>query len=94
MVESAADRAAFVADFGEPVSIGGQSRMAIVDMEYFDTGLGMAGQETFNPFVTLPIESLPPGTVEGTAIIARAANYTAQNIRPDGTGFVTIDLIQ
>jgi hypothetical protein len=83
----------FINDFGESVTIAGQTVTAIVDVEYFESNLGLVGQEATQPQLTLPTATIPSGTVEGTTVVIRTVPYKVRNIQPDGTGMSTIMLI-
>jgi hypothetical protein len=98
-VESAADRAAFLADFGVPVdwTVGATTTSDILVL--FDNGAVPAesleglGVITKRATITLPEADMPSGAGGESDVIAiGAATYRPKNPMPDGTGFMVVTL--
>lgn len=97
-VETAADRAVFVADFGEPVvwtraGVPQPAFLAIFDRPTVSIEFeGAAG--TFNRVATLscPEVSLPAGVTENDPVAVGGEAFRCAAIRPDGTGWCVVDL--
>lgn len=96
MVETAADRAAFVADFGQvatytvvgdlPVSITG-----ILDAAFLapaeNMGTGLASREGA---LLVRSAELPDDASPGDAVSVAGAAYVVREIQPDGTGMTVL----
>lgn len=86
-VESAADRKAMLADFGEPACSGSLEILVIVDDEYVETN-GMAG--------TRPVATCDANdacTIErGDDLVIRQALHRVVDIEQDGTGWLRLIL--
>lgn len=86
-VETADDRAAMLADFGEVVTVDGANVTAIIDREYIES-LDVQGYRPVLYVRTVDIT----GADEGDAVVAGGVNYTVAVIQNDGTGMSQIVL--
>ncbi len=99
--ETAADRDAFVADFGDEVTWTRDGNpqppfLAIVDrptvvVEHAPETAGTLARATT---LSCPEASLPPGASEDdpVSVVGIAEVFACGNIRPDGTGWCVVDL--
>lgn len=101
-VETAADRAAFIADFGIAVSwkVGAAAPVAVAAL--FDSGtIVQDGQESVGWLnrrgtLTLPTATLPSGAgAETDVLVIDGATYQPKAMKPDGQGMtvVTLELV-
>jgi hypothetical protein len=96
-IESAADRAVFLTDFGEAVTFtpsGGSKRAikGIFDHEY--TAVDAGGGVPFamqQPRLTCRTADVP-GVADGDIFVVNSVSYVARIIMPDGTGMTEIML--
>ena len=96
-VESAADLAAFF-DMGEfAVQVSWQSAAgsaqlpAIFDAEHLAvSGLGEVAVSSAAPQIVCRAADLPADAAQGDTVTVDAATYAVRDIRPDGTGVVTV----
>lgn len=86
-VETASDRAAFVADFGVSVT-GSATFTAIFDHQYLDS-LDIVGEK---PVLTAAYVSPVTTLSYGDAITVEGTNYTVIRVEHDGTGWALIIL--
>lgn len=96
-VESADDRAAFVADFGVAVTWAGAGETFLGIFErpsIMVEGLAEATIIDRDASLLCLEADLPEGAAEDdtVAIAGESQSYRCQAIRPDGTGFVIVDL--
>lgn len=97
-VESAADRATFLADFGVTVTwtrSGTPSPLTgVFDRPSIMVDGGEAGMIDRDATLLVREADLPSGAVEhdAVAIDGESQSYRCRTIRPDGTGFAVIDL--
>jgi hypothetical protein len=96
-VESADDRAAFVADFGVAVTWAGAGMtfLGIFDRpSIMVDGLAAAAIVDRDASLLCLAAGLPQGAAEGdtVTIAGESQAYRCQTLRPDGTGFVVVDL--
>ncbi len=77
--------AAFFADFGQTVTVGGASVSAIFDNGYALGSVGPIGMASSQPMLTLATANVPASPV-GTAVVVAGTNYTVGAHEPDGTG--------
>jgi hypothetical protein len=98
-VETDADRAAFVADFGEPVvwtraGIPQPAFLAIFDRPTVavEFEAGTAGTFTRVASLSCPEASLPVGAAEDDPVGVAGGSFRCAAIRPDGTGWCAVDL--
>jgi hypothetical protein len=94
-VETAKDRANFIADFGEVVFFTGDygtiGIMAIFDAEYVAVGPGDTLVSTNGPMLTcVSADIIDVG--QGDIVEIRSTNYKVFDIRPDGTGITLLDV--
>lgn len=75
------------AGFAESATWQTQTVQVIFDRAYLET-LGISGS---NP-VALTAEANVPGVARGQAILIQSTNYTIDDIQPDGTGMVLLQL--
>lgn len=85
--ETAADRAAFLADFGVSVT-GAASFTAIYDHEYVEFG-DITGEK---PILTAPYVAPVPALAAGNALTVENTSYQVVRIEKDGTGWCVIIL--
>ena len=96
-VETAADRASFIIDFGASVTWRATTFLAIFDRPTSMVA-GLSEVELVNrePSIALVATDLPSGATEDDAITVTDdfGNYSfrCKTIRPDGTGYVNVDL--
>lgn len=88
-VETDADRAAYLADFGVTAIYGGSSFTVIYDRPYVDTG-DMAGYAPEAMARTADVTSA--GVEVGEAITIDGTAFTVRRIEPDGTGMTVLGL--
>lgn len=97
-VETTADRASFIADFGAAVTWRASSFRAIFDRPTtMLPGLSQADIVDRMPTLCFPAENLPAGADEDDAVtvvdeFAVTHAFRCKLIRPDGTGFIVVDL--
>lgn len=96
-VETAYDRAAFLIDFGVEVTWREVSFPAIFDHPTtMVPGLSEVDLVDRGPVISFPEATLPLGAVEDDAITVvddfGTHSFRCKTIRPDGTGFVVVDL--
>lgn len=96
-VETALERAAYLVDFGVEVTWRAASFLAIFDRPTsMMPGLSEADFVDRNPTIWFPAASLPSGAVENDAVSIvdefGTHSFRCKTIRPDGTGFVVVDL--
>lgn len=96
-VESANDRAVFIADFGVPVTWAGASEtfLGIFDRPSIMVE-GLSEMTVIDRDASLLCleADLPGGAAENDAVTVEGESqaYRCQALRPDGTGFVIVDL--
>lgn len=96
-VESADDRAAFIADFGVPVTWAGAATtfLGIFDRPSIMVE-GLSEMTVIDRDASLLCleADLPSGAAEDDAVTVEGESqaYRCQALRPDGTGFVVVDL--
>lgn len=93
MIETASDRAVFVADFGTSASWGGGTVVGIfhngtVAVDQFE-GPGVLNRRAT---LSLPEAQLPSGAGEGDAVTIGAVSYVVKSVEPDGTGWCLVRL--
>lgn len=95
-VETAADRLAFLADFGTTATYtkasgGASSVKGIFDNEFYaaDTGAGVAFVSAQPRFMVRSAD-MPTGADYGDGIAIDGISYTVRTIQPDGTGMTTL----
>lgn len=86
MVESAADRLAFLADFGVSATYGGNNTKVLIQAKH-DLSAIFDGPQTTDYLIEAPAESVA-GVVRGHTIAIGGINYTIVAVMPDGTGWV------
>ena len=96
-IESAADRAVFVADFGEAVSwTVGATAHAMTAIFHNGTAMsdGFEGPPVLNRRATLSMAaaSVPVGGGEGDAVSVGGVGYLVKSVEPDGTGWCLVRL--
>lgn len=96
-VESAADRAAFIADFGATVTWRATTFLAIFDRPTaMVAGLSEVDLVSRDPSILLVATSLPSGAAEDDAVTITddfgTYSFRCKTIRPDGAGMVLVDL--
>jgi hypothetical protein len=87
MLETAADRAAYVADFGVPVT-GAASFNAIFDNEYVEIGDINGTRPVLSAAYVSPVSTL----AVGDALTVSGINYTVIRVESDATGWAVIVL--
>ena len=92
--ESDSDRAAFLDtdDFGEAVTIGGQSVEGIFDDEYLGSDIGEAIVSSSEPRFVCRTSDLPAITYDSTTLVRGATTYVIVEPQDDGTGMTTLIL--
>jgi hypothetical protein len=83
----AENHAAFLADFGEDVTLGGAPARGIWDDSYVDA----LGVQSTGPAFSAFESDLPPNAV-GYTLIRNGVTYQIAERQPDGTGWVTLRL--
>lgn len=84
------DLSAFLADFGETVTLDGVSVAAIFDAEYATADVGF-DVSVSGPALTLPTTSVPAAPV-GKAAVVQSVTYSVAEHKPDGTGMSVLRL--
>jgi len=87
MIETDADRLAFLSILGQTVTVNGNPISAIFDAEYISP-LNVAST---NPVLTCRSIDVA-SVVRGNASVVGAVNYTVRGIEPDGTGITLLIL--
>lgn len=82
------DRAAFLADFGEDVTIGGQPARGI----WYDAYVDALGVASTGPALGAFSVDLPALTVNTTTLVRGAVTYRIVDDQPDGTGWTILRL--
>ncbi len=79
------DLTAFLADFGEAVTLNGVAGTAIFDADYAvaNAGGGVASTAPVLQLRTADVPALPVGK----GVVVRGVNYTIAEHQPDGTGW-------
>lgn len=96
-VETDDDRASLVVDFGAVVTWRASSFQAIFDRPTtMIVGLSEIDIQDRYPTICFPEAALPLGAVEGDAVVVvddfGTYPFRVKLIRPDGSGFVAVDL--
>ena len=96
-VESAADRAVFIADFGATVTWRAATFLAIFDRPTsMVPGLSEVDLVSRDPSIVLVATDLPSGAAEDDAVTITddfgTTSLRCKTIRPDGAGMVLVDL--
>lgn len=97
-IETAADRAAMLVDFGDEVSYtkaGAGAPVSIVgifDAPFIPVQFDQADAGDVKPVIRVRSDDLPIGAAEGDALTCQGVDFTVKQIRPDGTGFSILDL--
>jgi hypothetical protein len=97
-VETDIDRTAFLIDFGVAVTWRGSSFPAIFDRPTtVMPGLSEIDIADRHPTICFPEDTLPLGAAENDPVVvvdefAVTHSFRCKLIRPDGTGFVVVDL--
>lgn len=94
-VESAADRAMFMADFGETLTwwVGVVPSPVLALPHLGSTRIDAedgAGIVNARATMQLPAESLPVGAATGNQVELRSVAYVVKSIEPDGTGMLVV----
>lgn len=99
-VETAADRAHFLADFGVSVvydAAGGPETITgILDAAFVAAGeIGSTSIATHEATLTVRAEDLPDGAAPGDTAMVDGTAYRVREIQPDGTGmaFVLLEIV-
>jgi hypothetical protein len=97
-VESADDRATFLADFGTEVTwtlaAGGASTLTgiIEDAAMLAQGIVETGYVTAGPSLLCRTADIPTGGAQGDALTIDAVSWKAVSLMADGTGFTRVTL--
>lgn len=83
------DTSIFFNEFGSDVVLGSNAFKAIFDKAYLE----QIGIDCTGP-VLMAVESDFVGTAEGDALTVDGVAYEISKLRPDGTGFVLVDLFE
>ena len=90
-VESDADRATLLADFGIAVTVYGNAIVAIFDNDYVAVDLDGVTLESLGPVLLCETADVS-SVAQGDAAVVNAVNYTVAEVRPDGTGMTLLRL--
>lgn len=90
--ESAADRATFLADFGEVASWGVTSIVVLAHMGTVRAFGEQSSAEDYRGVLQLSEASLPVGAAIGDQVTVRGIDYLAKAIEADGEGLVVVRL--
>lgn len=96
-IETAADRAAMLADFGVSVTYtkaGGSpvSIVGIFDAPFVGVIFDQADAADVVPRLRVRSADMPNGAAIADAVTVEAIEFSVKQIRPDGTGFTILDL--
>lgn len=90
-LESASDRAAFLAAFGEPVTLQSGAITGIPDDEY--EGVPIGDVEIEDSALAVLCQSVDVASLDkGDTVTLRSTNYVVRRIEPDGTGWSRVVL--
>lgn len=88
MLESDADRLAYLQALGEQITVNGQSLWAVADNAYVDV-LDLAAGTRPQAIVR---SSDVPAIAPGQTVVMQGTQYSVAEIQPDGTGMTTLIL--
>lgn len=78
-------------EFATAVTVDGNAVNAIFDNDYVAVDLDGVTLESLGPVLLCETADVA-ATVQGTAVVVNAVNYTVAEVRPDGTGLTLLRL--
>lgn len=78
-------------EFATAVTVDGNAVNAIFDNDYVAVGFDGVEVESLGPVLQCATADVA-ATVQGTAVVVNAVNYTVAEVRPDGTGMTLLRL--
>lgn len=88
-VETETDRANFLADFGESVTVSGNAITAMMDNEWLSEAVGGLEIDSLEPALLCRATDVS-SSVNGDAVTARGTAYTIKDTQPAGDGWTLI----